>query len=152
MLEVFDSRREHKVDLKGRVSVPDAYRALLLEQGGGPLILTVNPKLARRSIMVWPPEVWTKLMAYILKKSPSDKGREYLETKVTSTKKSCAVDANGRIVIPQELRVFAGIDDLALFIGRTDRFEIWSPKRFARFEAQYELDFELQSELATFGV
>ena len=40
---------------------------------------------------------------------------------------SITFDGAGRMVLPPMLRDFAGIEDLALFWGVGDHFEIWSP-------------------------
>ncbi|MEL6127189.1 MAG: division/cell wall cluster transcriptional repressor MraZ, partial [Pseudomonadota bacterium] len=41
-------------------------------------------------------------------------------------------DDNGRIVLGQALRETSGITDTALFVGMTDRFQIWDPAAYAK--------------------
>ena len=38
---------------------------------------------------------------------------------------------SGRVTLPIELRDHAGITDRALFVGRGESFQIWSPERHA---------------------
>ena len=41
-----------------------------------------------------------------------------------------AFDVTGRIVIPSDLLVHAGIRDTAIFVGRGNSFQIWNPTAF----------------------
>ena len=45
------------------------------------------------------------------------------------------VDAQGRVIIPQTLREFAGLESDALVIGMNNRIEIWSKSRFDEYIA-----------------
>lgn len=42
-----------------------------------------------------------------------------------------AFDVTGRIVIPADLLKHAGITDRAVFVGRGNSFQIWTPDAFA---------------------
>ena len=44
-------------------------------------------------------------------------------------------NAQGRVIIPQTLRDFAGLEGEALVIGMNTRLEIWSKKKFDSFMA-----------------
>ena len=39
-------------------------------------------------------------------------------------------DSSGRIILPPMMRRKGGIEDLALFIGVGETFQIWNPKLF----------------------
>ena len=41
-----------------------------------------------------------------------------------------AYDSGGRIILPPMMRRKGGIEDLALFIGAGETFQIWNPQRF----------------------
>ncbi|MBU2103068.1 MAG: glycosyltransferase, partial [Candidatus Omnitrophica bacterium] len=45
-----------------------------------------------------------------------------------------AIDRNSRLHIPRALREFAGLADIAVFVGVGDRLEIWSPGRWDDFK------------------
>jgi MraZ protein len=42
----------------------------------------------------------------------------------------CQIDRSGRILIPNNLRVFAGIQRECFIIGNLTKFEIWSKERW----------------------
>ena len=44
-------------------------------------------------------------------------------------------NAQGRVIIPQSLREFSGIESDALVIGMNNRIEIWSKTKFDEFMA-----------------
>jgi MraZ protein len=48
-----------------------------------------------------------------------------------------AVDKQGRIVIDERLRTYAGIaaEQAVILSGRFDRFQLWAPERFAPLDA-----------------
>ncbi|MBF8299491.1 MAG: MraZ protein, partial [Dehalococcoidia bacterium] len=46
-----------------------------------------------------------------------------------------AVDRQGRIVLPQALRQYAGITDEVIMTGQDTYFEIWAPERWRDQEA-----------------
>ena len=41
---------------------------------------------------------------------------------------SCGWDSSGRIILPPMMRKIARIDDLVLFIGAGETFELWNPQ------------------------
>ena len=44
-----------------------------------------------------------------------------------------AFDGEGRVILPQAFRDFAGIDGQATFVGVGKFFQIWAPDRLAAF-------------------
>jgi MraZ protein len=44
-------------------------------------------------------------------------------------------DDQGRVVIPEPLRQFAGLERSVLILGVNNRLELWNPERFAAYEA-----------------
>jgi DNA-binding transcriptional regulator/RsmH inhibitor MraZ len=46
------------------------------------------------------------------------------------------LDAAGRLSIPEDMAVEADISTQAVLVGLLDRFEIWSPARYAEAQAQ----------------
>ena len=45
-------------------------------------------------------------------------------------------DTTGRIVIPPDLLIHAGIKDTAIFVGRGTSFQIWNPDAFHKHQEQ----------------
>ena len=56
---------------------------------------------------------------------------ETLSTAFYSESRLLKIDQDGRIVLPDVFRAFAGIADIAVFSGQGFKFQIWEPERFA---------------------
>jgi len=48
----------------------------------------------------------------------------------------CEPDSQGRILLPQKLRAYAGLDKDVVIIGVSNRAEIWNAERWAALEAE----------------
>nr|WP_276607533.1 division/cell wall cluster transcriptional repressor MraZ [Limisphaera ngatamarikiensis] len=64
-----------------------------------------------------------------------DPRKTVLKRVIGSHAEQVTVDRAGRIVLPEAMAREAGIEKEALFVGLLDRFEIWSPERYAAVEA-----------------
>jgi MraZ protein len=53
---------------------------------------------------------------------------------ISSRGHSTPCDKQGRIVLTEELLRHAGIKNEAVLVGVLNKFEIWSPERYAEFE------------------
>ena len=133
---MFQGRKMHSLDSKGRVSVPEEYRRVLAVQGARDIVLTRHPNPFRRCILAWTPVEWAAFVEKIGNLPLTHPHREFLDDMVLSTYELCSFDANGRIVLSQ---FFRGEFDLAgkvLFLGRRQCFEVWSPKYHREMEEE----------------
>ena len=55
-------------------------------------------------------------------------------------------DKQGRIIIPQNLRQFAGLNGEAMVVGAINRLEVWNPKAFEEINAKAEADADTVAE------
>ena len=135
----FISTYENKVDKKGRVSVPAAYRAALgsdIYQG-----VIAYPSLTGPAIEGFGRGALEELNRRRFDQSldggdftqalvgRSDDG--LVET-IMSLASEMPFDGEGRIILPIRLAEHAGITDRATFVGRGTRFQIWSPKEHSK--------------------
>ncbi len=54
----------------------------------------------------------------------------------------CAPDKQGRILLPQNLRDFAGLEGEAVIIGAMTRVEIWSKENWKKCNERAAKDYE----------
>jgi MraZ protein len=144
-------RHTNRIDKKGRVSVPKAFRDALLK-----------PVLEEPAI----PDLFSGIYLYRSFKYPSIEGcgemfiqriidsldelelfsdeQDDLAVTLLENSYEIAYDTEGRILLPAELRAYAGLCEEAVFVGRGTRFQIWEPeaykaynhKAFERIKAQ----------------
>ena len=44
----------------------------------------------------------------------------------------CALDRQGRLLLPNDLRGIAGIESALVLVGAYNRFEVWNPERWSK--------------------
>jgi MraZ protein len=69
---------------------------------------------------------WKNFEAKVAALPALDDLGEMLSRFVIGQAKDIQLDANGRILIPSELREYAEIDKKLILVGRTQRLEIWA--------------------------
>jgi MraZ protein len=124
----------NKLDRKGRVSVPASYRQQLAGQSFQGIVAL--PSFKHRAIQCggldWLMEVSRDLDQVNLFSDEHDD----LTSSIFSDAKQLAFDGEGRIVLPTTLIEYAGIKDLAAFVGRGAAFEIWEPAALDVYKAE----------------
>lgn len=130
---------QHSIDAKGRIFIPAKYRADLgtrffVNRGQDGCIRAYNE------------DEWEKVMAKI---SASTAKSNLLRRKLCASTSEVEMDAQGRLLLPEELRVHAQITDSAYVVGMGDWVEFWNPDVFNQMmeEAFREEDIELMDEL-----
>ncbi|HWV36087.1 MAG TPA: cell division/cell wall cluster transcriptional repressor MraZ, partial [Thermomicrobiales bacterium] len=72
-----------------------------------------------------------------------------LRRMVFSEAMDATLDGQGRVLLPGELRSYAGIEREAIVVGLHSSFEIWSPQRWAEVNATVEASgSDVASQLA----
>ena len=123
---MFRGRYEHTIDPKGRLSIPSRYREELAARRIDTLILSE----ADHCVSAFPLDEWENLEARLRNHSPFSPERRNVLRVMVASAKECPVDRAGRILIPQELREFAGLKKEVMIAGALDLFEIWSRDRW----------------------
>lgn len=138
----FISTYENKVDRKGRVSVPAAYRSALGTE-------TYQGIIAYPSLIEGAIEAFGRGMLDELNRRKLDQtldGGDYTQALVgrsddglvetiMAISSELPFDGEGRIILPARLTEHAGITDRATFVGRGTRFQIWAPDVYEKHQA-----------------
>ena len=150
---MFIGRFTHTIDSKGRLTVPQRMRNVSAE-GDKVLqwvraVLTLSPQ--RDSIHLYLEDAWFRLLRTAAGKFPfPNQETQRFQRLAGGYTQPVECDQLGRIVVPQDLKEKAGLEREALWIGATDRAEIWSPDRWNEFIAAHEADYPtLWDELAS---
>ena len=127
-MSVLLSTFENKVDRKGRVSVPSSFRNVLSQQKSTGIIL--YPSFKHPCLEGCGDERIQEIVSSIDAIDVFSDEAENLQT-ILADAKQVSVDSDGRVILPHEFVVHAGISDLASFVGLGKSFQIWSPKNFS---------------------
>lgn len=122
---MFSGMSNHSVDAKGRIVLPAKFREELGES------FYIARGFGNACIQAMSSRQFGEISARILE-LPADKAMA-LQYTFTATAVEVTPNASGRVMLPQALREFAGIESDALVIGMNNRIEIWSAQRFEQF-------------------
>jgi MraZ protein len=117
-----------RLDAKGRVSIPAAFRAVLTRDGFEGLYC--YPSLDRPAIDAGGHALLVEIETLIGRFAPYSDEREELLVALYGRSETLKVDGEGRVVLTEMLKQHAGIGDIASFVGLGPRFQIWEPERF----------------------
>ena len=119
---MFSGMSNHSVDSKGRIVLPAKFR----EELGESFYLARG--FGNCCVQAMSAEQFASISERI-RELPADKAMA-LQYTFAATAVEVSPNASGRVMIPQTLRDFAGIEGDALVIGMTTRIEIWNGERF----------------------
>jgi MraZ protein len=122
---------QHQLDPKKRLAVPAKWRKEL----GKKVIIAHG---LDNCLAVYPLKSWstflTKLNQLPLGQAESRSFNRFMLAGAVETE----IDGNGRILIPDFLKQYAGLGEQAVLAGVQNRFEIWEAKRWQEYKRQVE--------------
>ena len=119
--QMFLGQFQHNLDNKGRLMVPARYRDLLAT---GAFITQGFDKC----LMVMPEAYFKQVYDRINSMNPTESTTRLLRRLILSNAYPVAPDKVGRILVPQNLRGFLGVENGELVVaGQGDYFEVWMP-------------------------
>ena len=138
-MDRFVSTFENKIDTKGRISVPAPFRAILERDGykeSAALGIYCYPSLDAPALDAGGERLAQKIDRLLGGLADYSDERDELSLALYGDVKVLAVDGDGRIVLPPDLRQHAGLGTKAVFVGMGDKFQIWDPERFEERRAE----------------
>jgi MraZ protein len=126
---MFHGQIRTSVDHKGRTSVPSNFRAELTDAAdpGFTVAMSLDPCL-----VVYPASRWREFgqrlaaMAAEHDAAARTARRWYLGGAFT-----LVLDGHGRVLLPQALREWAGLEKEVVWVGVGEHLELWEPARLA---------------------
>ncbi len=144
--DMFIGEYTHSLDAKGRVALPVKFRQKL----GEGAILTRG---LDRSLFIYNKTDWDtlaqKLMALPLSQS---KARAFSRLMLAGAVE-VEFDGQGRILVPEYLRQYAGLKKQAVFAGVYNRIEIWDEASWKTYKSQTEASSDdIAEKLGELGI
>lgn len=125
----FLSTFQARLDSKGRVSLPAAFRAVL-EADGHPGVF-LHPALEQPAIEAGGNRLLEEIDGLIGRFSPYSEARDLMATALLGQAEIVKLDPEGRLTLPERLKAHAGISQSLVFVGLGEKFRIWAPEKFA---------------------
>ena len=118
------------LDAKGRLTVPARYRDVLMARVNGQLVVCKNPA---GCLNLFPLSEWEAFEADLALLPMKDEGWRRL---FIGSANDVEIDSGSRVLIPPELRDWAGLKREVVFMGVGDKFELWDKARYDERERQ----------------
>ena len=138
-MDRFVSTITNKIDAKGRVSIPAAFRAVLSRdgyaggEGGG---IYCYPSLDAPALDAGGERLAKKIDALLAGLADYSLERDQLSVALYGDVQILNIDSDGRIVLPEVLRGHAEIGGQIAFVGLGEKFQMWEPGRFEAYRAR----------------
>ncbi len=136
----------HSIDSKGRIVLPSKFREAL----GSRFIITKGLDMC---LFVYSSEEWEAFHEKVSKLPVTDEGVRRFVRFFFGGAAACEPDAQGRNLIPQNLRDYSGIKKDVVTIGVANRIEIWSKENWDSYNSNTNfVDETLAEKMAQFGI
>ena len=116
-----------KIDDKGRLKVPNGFRAYLEKEYGRELFVT---SLHGDSVRIYPMPVWAGIERKLGQVPSAHPSRQKYLDRVNFYGQNSELDGQGRVLIPQRLRDAAHMIGEVDVFGQFDFLEVWNHERF----------------------
>ena len=139
-----------RLDGKGRVSIPAPFRAVLeADQYPG---LFVHQALELPALEAGGNRLLREIDGLIERYPAYSDARDLIATALLGGAETLKPDPEGRVLLPDRFKAYAGITSDVVFVGLGDRFRIWEPNRFSAHLAEAKASLrELRAELSGRG-
>jgi len=136
---MFYGEHEHTIDRKGRLIIPSRFREVMKEHYVERFVVTRG---LDHCLFLFPEDEWraqeSRFRALSITKQESRRfNRFYFSGAV-----ELACDRQGRILIPDYLKQFAGIKRDVVLVGISNRIEIWDQEEWKKFYSQFKESYE----------
>ena len=133
---MFRGNNPAKVDDKGRLKIPSAFKALLDAANVTELYITSTDG---RKAEIWPLPEWEKREKLLADESSMNDSVEKYLNLTSYYGQQVEMDSQSRVVLPQKLRDKGKLDAEVVVLGKLVYLEVQNEKEFEQNLAAYEM-------------
>jgi MraZ protein len=143
---MFIGEYPHAIDLKKRMAVPSKFRADLKNK-------VVVTRGLDKCLFVYPLKVWEDLAGKLGTLPVGESATRSFIRLMLAGAVDVEVDKQGRILIPDFLKNYAGLGKNVIVAGIYNRLEIWDEKKWKEYKKKAEKNTdEIAEQLGKLGV
>ncbi len=143
---MFIGEYKHTIDEKGRLAIPIKFRADLSKGA-------VVTRGLDTSLFLFPKEEWDKLAEKLASLPLGQSNSRAFARLMLAGAMDVEVDKQGRVMLPEYLRVYAGLQKSVVIAGLYTRLELWDETSWNAYKSKMEEDAESVAEqLGELGV
>ncbi len=146
---MFRSSSFHTIDPKGRIIIPARFRNVLRAEDEYGVVVSIKDGC----IYAYAYREWRNLEQRI--RAAKSAAMEKFKRFFLGNACPLTCDKQDRVLIPQSLRTYAGIEKDIVLVGVLDRFEIWSREKWDQENLKMEQELEkeeVREEIASLGL
>jgi MraZ protein len=146
---VFRGNAPARIDDKGRLKVPNAFRSLLEGKYGRELFLT---SLTGEYVRVYPMPVWLDIEQKLGEMPSTHPSKLRFLDRVNYFGQTAELDVQGRVLIPVRLREAATMTGDVDVLGQFNYLDVWNHDRFlTKLQREVYTDEDARA-LSEFGI
>jgi MraZ protein len=142
---VFRGNNPAKVDDKGRLKIPSAFKTLLDQANVTELYITSTDG---RKAEIWPLPEWEKREKLLAEHSNLDDAVEKYLNLTSYYGQQVEMDSQSRVVLPQKLRDKGKLDAEVVVLGKLVYLEVQNEKEFEQSLGAYEMTADDRKSVA----
>lgn len=143
---MFIGEYQHTIDPKKRVALPSKCRVEL----GKKVVVTRGMD---KSLFIYPMKTWEKLAEKLGSLPVGESGTRSFIRLMLAGAIDVDLDKQGRVLIPDYLKDYAGLKKDVIVAGLFDRLEVWDKDRWNNYKAKAEKNSdEIAEQLGKLGV
>jgi MraZ protein len=143
---MFIGEYQHAMDDKGRLAIPAKFRNEL--QKGAVVTRGLD-----RCLTIYTAEEWEKLATRLANLPMASANTRAFARFTLAGAMDVALDAQGRVVVPDYLREYAGLGKKAVLAGLYNRLEVWDTVKWEEFKSRTEIaSSDIAEKLGELGV
>lgn len=124
---MFRGNSPARIDDKGRLKVPTAFKSLLENKYGRELYIT---SLTGEYVRIYPMPVWLDLEQKLSEVPSTNPSKTRFLDRVNYYGQTGELDAQGRVLVPPRLREAATMNGEVDVLGQSNYLDVWNHDRF----------------------
>ena len=138
-----------RIDDKGRLKIPNGFRALVDAQYGAELFVT---SVTGEYVRVYPMAVWLEIERKLASVPSANPAKQRFLERVNFFGQALTMDRQGRVVIPPLLREAAAMAGEVSVLGVQNHLEVWNQKRLLERFKKEPFSEDDGKALSEFGI
>ncbi|MEK7168003.1 MAG: division/cell wall cluster transcriptional repressor MraZ [Patescibacteria group bacterium] len=127
---MFVGQYSHNIDAKGRLAVPSKFR--------GDLKKAVITRGLDNCLFLYPKKEWDKQAEKLAALPDGRANTRALSRLMLAGAMEVDIDGQGRLILPDFLRKYAGLKKNVIIAGLYDRLEIWDEAKWEQYKTEAE--------------
>ena len=134
------------LDAKGRIAIPAKHRETLAQTCASRVVVTINPNRDDRCLWLYPENEWREIARNLSRLPPMIRQNQLIQRLMLGHASEVELDGQGRVLLPNELREYAGLHKDCVILGIDSFLEIWDDSEYRAYWDRNEAEFQQAAE------